>query len=109
MAWSSFRVSNAAKRSKRRRIHAMHPVHQNPTGQPWVKPGHDEGWGLSKQPSVSLRAPATEMDFGAADDLVEHDGHGGEHRDQAEQLGRVEILGEQGREIADAGGRDVEL
>src|SRR5215510_8494796 len=42
MAWSPFRVSNAAKRSKRRRIHAMRPVQQNRTGQPWDKPGHDQ-------------------------------------------------------------------
>src|SRR5215475_12412942 len=41
MAWSPFRVSNAAKRSKRRRIHAMRPVQQNRTGQPWHKPGRD--------------------------------------------------------------------
>src|SRR5215204_4394562 len=38
----SFRVSNAAKRSKCRRIHAMHTVHKNRTGQPWDKPGHDD-------------------------------------------------------------------
>jgi hypothetical protein len=29
------------KTSKPRRIHAMHLVHQNQTGQPWVKPGND--------------------------------------------------------------------
>src|ERR1700690_1496017 len=38
----SFRVSNVAERSKHRRIHAMHFVHSNRTGQPWVKPGHDD-------------------------------------------------------------------
>jgi hypothetical protein len=42
MARVPFRVSNVAERSKHRRIHAMHFVHSNRTGQPWVKPGHDE-------------------------------------------------------------------
>src|ERR1700721_4375515 len=42
MAWPPVRVSNAAKRSRPTRIHAMHPVHKNRTGQPWDKPGHDE-------------------------------------------------------------------
>src|SRR5262245_12090847 len=41
MAWAPSRVSNAAKRSKRRRIHAMRLINQNRTGQPWVKPGND--------------------------------------------------------------------
>jgi hypothetical protein len=43
------------------------------------------------------------MHLGVAGDLVEHDRHGGQQRDQAEQLGRVEVLREQGGEIADAG------
>src|SRR6516165_7686666 len=41
MAWRPSRVSDAAKRSKRRRIHAMRLINQNRTGQPWVKPGND--------------------------------------------------------------------
>src|SRR5262245_54908674 len=41
MAWPPSRVSNAAKRSKHRRIHAMRLINQNRTGQPWVKPGND--------------------------------------------------------------------
>jgi hypothetical protein len=49
------------------------------------------------------------MHLGAADDLVEHDRQGGQQRDQAKQLGRVEVLREQGGEIADAGGGDVEF
>jgi hypothetical protein len=43
------------------------------------------------------------MHLGAAHDLVEHDRHRGQHRYETEQLGRVEVLGEQLREIADAG------
>src|SRR5215468_11332039 len=41
MAWGPSRVSDAPKRSKRRRIHAMRLINQNRTGQPWVKPGND--------------------------------------------------------------------
>src|SRR5258705_13807191 len=41
MARVPFRVSNVAERSKHRRIHAMHFVHSNRTGQPWDQPGHD--------------------------------------------------------------------
>jgi hypothetical protein len=36
MAWVPFRVSIVGKTSKHRRIHAMHFVHQNRTGQPWA-------------------------------------------------------------------------
>src|SRR5438309_11173337 len=43
MAWVPSVSRTCAKRSKRRRIHVMHPVHKNRTGQPWVKPGHDSG------------------------------------------------------------------
>src|SRR5581483_9513344 len=32
---------NVARRSRRRRINVMRLVHENPTGQPWVKPEHD--------------------------------------------------------------------
>src|SRR5258705_6536591 len=40
MARVPFRVSNVAERSKQRRIHAMHFVHSNRTGQPWTCSGH---------------------------------------------------------------------
>src|ERR1700736_5876237 len=40
MAWAPVRVSNAAKRSKPTRIHAMHFVYKNRTGQPWPCAGH---------------------------------------------------------------------
>jgi hypothetical protein len=41
MAWVPFRVLIVGKTSKHRRIHAMHLVHSNRTGQAWVKPGND--------------------------------------------------------------------
>src|SRR5487761_1634202 len=53
--------------------------------------------------------PAAEPDFGAANDFVEPDGHCGEHGDEAEQLGRIEVFGEHLGEIADAGRRHVKL
>jgi hypothetical protein len=40
MAWSFFRVSNVCEALECRRIHVMHPVHQNRTGQPWARSGH---------------------------------------------------------------------
>ena len=54
-------------------------------------------------------APAAVMCFGAADDCVEDDGDQRQHGDEADQLGRLKVLGEQAREIADARGRDVKL
>jgi hypothetical protein len=39
---------NVAKRSEPRRINVMHLVYKNPTGQPWIKSGHD---GIIFEPS----------------------------------------------------------
>src|SRR2546427_11411914 len=68
MAWSPFRVSNAAKRSKRRRIHAMHPVHKNRTGQPWNESGHDGKGALAIGEEIFLDVIAVglEQHVGAA-------------------------------------------
>src|SRR5215470_7168555 len=57
----------------------------------------------------SFGAPSGETGFSAPHDGVEHDRHGGEHANQSQQLGGIEILGEQGGEIADAGDRHIEL
>ena len=45
------------------------------------------------------------MHFRPPHDLIEHDGHGGKHGNQAEQSGGVEILREQRGEVTDAGDR----
>src|SRR3954462_12089434 len=58
---------------------------------------------------LSVGVPAAEMHFRAPHDLIEHDGHGGKHGDQAEQPGGVEILREQRGEMTDAGGRDIKF
>jgi hypothetical protein len=42
------------------------------------------------------------MHLGPAHDLVQHDRHRSQDRDQAEQLGRIEVLSEHLREVADA-------
>src|ERR1700739_2460102 len=54
MVWAPGCVSNAAKRSKPTRIHAMRFVYKNRTGQPWDKPGHDEVESQCKRPLVSV-------------------------------------------------------
>src|SRR6266568_3774084 len=89
MARVPFRVSNVAERLKHRRIHAMHFVHSNRTGQPWDKPGHD---GTEKvallisTPASRSAAPAPQRDLRPRADALDHLGG----RKRAEPAGILE-------------------
>src|SRR5262252_5168813 len=54
-------------------------------------------------------AVAVEPSLGAPHDFVQEDRHRREQRDQAEELGRLQALREQRREMPDAGLRHVQL